>query len=107
MASVDTSGTIPPEVRLGKITEFREVMIDFTNPINLPSLKNFITRNEEANHELLNVMMLSGDSEEIDENLIAWKITAVEPKQIRVELEFQSAIKVSQGEMPDKIVVQA
>ena len=63
-------------------------MIDFTNPMNLPSINNFITINDKANHELLNVMMLSGDSEEIDENLIAWKIIAVEPKQIRVELVF-------------------
>ena len=80
VASVDTSsGPLPSEVRLGKITEFREVMIDFTNPMNFPTLTDFVNSNEEANHDLLNVMMLSGDSEEIDDNLIAWKTIAVEP----------------------------
>ena len=69
---------MPPEVRLGMITANRRVMIDFTNPMNLPPLTVFVEQNELLNNELLNVMMLSGETDEIDENLTSWKIVQVE-----------------------------
>ena len=53
-------------MRLGRISEYRDLMIDFTNPMNFPSLSKFIENNDEGNHDLLNVMMLSGDTDEID-----------------------------------------
>ena len=43
-------------------------------------------------------MMLSGDTDEVDENLTSWKIVLVESQIIGIELEFESAIQVSQGE---------
>ena len=74
----DQSLPMPPEVRLGTITANRRVMIDFTNPMNLPPLTVFVEQNEQLNNELLNVMMLSGETDEIDENLTSWKIVQVE-----------------------------
>ena len=39
-------------------------------------------------YELLNVMILSGDREEIDENLVSWTISSVSSKLISLKLEF-------------------
>ena len=33
-------------------------------------------------------MMISGDTEEIDENLIGWKLVSVESKELEIELDF-------------------
>ena len=52
-------------------------------------------------------MMLNGDSLEIDENLISWSIETVTSTLISLNLEFKSPLKVSQGDQPDQIVVQA
>ena len=60
-----------------------------------------------AQSPLLNVLMLSGDSLEIDDNLMSWEITDVTNKLIKVALEFAEPLKVSQGDSPDILVLQA
>ena len=37
---------------------------------------------------MLNVQMLSGDTQSIDENLLSWTITDVTAKSIEISLEF-------------------
>ena len=43
----------------------------------------------------------------IDQNLMSWSITSVSEMLIRIELEFENPLEVSQGESPDTLVVQA
>ena len=81
-------GTRPPEIRLGTISANRSVKIKFTNSMDFPDTASFISLNSGLEDELLSVMMLSGDSERIDENLISWSIQTVTPKLITVNLEF-------------------
>ena len=66
--------------------------------MSFPSTAEFIKLNTKKQNELLNVMMLSGADETVDENLVSWKITSVQPSQISVELEFKSPVQVSQGD---------
>ena len=50
--------------------------------------------------------MLSGDEEAVDENLISWSISEVTSKLIKLNLEFQKPLEVSQGDSPDTLVIQ-
>ena len=75
--------------------------------MNFPDTDTFILENEERKFELLNVIMLSGDDEEIDDNLTSWTVKSVKSELINVKLEFRSPLEVSQGDYPDKIVIQA
>ena len=63
---------MPPEMRIGKISAHREVQINFTKPMNFPSTEKFIELN--SRNQLLNLIMLSGDTDEVDKNLRSWKI---------------------------------
>ena len=63
--------------------------------MSFPSTAEFIKLNTKKYNELLNIMMLSGEDETVDENLVSWKITSVQPSQINVELEFKSPVQVS------------
>ena len=49
--------------------------------------------------------MISGDTEEIDDNLIDWKLVSVNPEKLEIDLEFREPILVSQGDSPDSILI--
>ena len=73
---------MPPEMRLGEISTYRSVTIEFTNQMNFPDTPEFIKQNEESKLSILNVMMISGDNESVDLNLSSWTITKVTSKMI-------------------------
>ena len=56
--------------------------------MEFPDTTTFIKANEESKNKLLDVMMLSGDNQEIDGNLIDWKIMTVTSTSMTVDLEF-------------------
>ena len=85
----------PPEIRLGTISANRNVLVEFTNPMSLPSKEEFIKQNEENSYGLLNVFMLSGEDEAIDDNLTSWGIESVTAMLISINLEFDSPLLVS------------
>ena len=69
---------MPPEIRISRVSNYRTVDIEFTKKMNFPSMEKFIELNNRADKaKLLDVMMISKDDEEIDENLIDWSITSV------------------------------
>ena len=96
---------MPPEIRLGTISANRNMKIEFTGAMSFPEKEEFIQQNAEQALKLLNIFMLSGDDEVIDDNLTSWKIKSVTAMQISVDLEFKSPLLVSQGDMPDQIVI--
>ena len=73
--------------------------------MNFPSKEEFIRQNKEKLYGLLNVFMLSGEDEAIDDNLTSWEIKSVEALLISIDLEFESPLLVSSGDLPEQIVV--
>ena len=62
--------------------------------------------NESTSEKLLEVLMLSGDTEEIDTNLKSWTVTSVSSSNIDVSLGFEKSIIVSAGTIPDVLLIQ-
>ena len=56
--------------------------------MEFPALNEFIDLNTEKQYELLNVMMLSGMDDSIDENLQSWTISSISSKLISLNLVF-------------------
>ena len=54
---------------------------------------------------MIDLIMIDGDEDVIDENLIDWKIASVSDKLIEIDLRFQEPLMVSQGENYDKLIV--
>ena len=98
---------MPPEIRVGSISANRRVIIEFTNAMEFPDTAKFIEENKKSGNKLLDLMMLSGDNEAIDPNLLSWVIVSVTSTTITVDLEFLTPLTVSQGDVPDKLIVQA
>ena len=69
-------------------------------PENLASMIN-----EKSSDKLLEVIMLNGDSEEIDKNLRSWSVTSTSSTNIDISLEFEKPILVSTGSNPDMLVI--
>ena len=79
---------MPPELRLGEISAYRRFTIEFTNEMNFPDTEKFIQLNEESELALLNILMISGENEGINQNLLSWTIVEVTSKKIDIDLEF-------------------
>ena len=75
--------------------------------MEFPGTDSFINANDNSNKEHLDLLMLSGDAEKVDENLVSWKIKDVTSTSITVDLEFKDPLAVSQGDVPDILIVQA
>ena len=78
--------------------------------MNFPNLNKFNELNKRRNlveihNELLNVKMISGDNENFDANLKSWQLIEISSKLMKIQLEMYKPLIVSQGDMPDKIVV--
>ena len=74
----DAGSPMPPEIRLGAISPSGQVDLDFTKQMNFPETMDFVTLNTAQSNLFLNVTMLSGDSLEIDENLVSWTVSSVD-----------------------------
>ena len=49
--------------------------------------------------------MTNGESKEIDQNLRSWTVVSVTFTQIKIRLDFENPILVSNGESPDVLFV--
>ena len=94
-------------MQIGEISADRTIFVEFTNPMDFPSTREFVLDNEKSDNKLLNVLMLSGEDESVDPNLLSWTISKVTSQQISINLEFERPLEISQGDEPEKIVVQA
>ena len=50
--------------------------------------------------------MISGETEEVDDNLIGWQIVSISSTNIDIDLEFEEPLEVSQADNPDKLLVK-
>ena len=49
--------------------------------------------------------MVNGDTQLPDDNLISWKLSSVEPSKLDIDLEFRYPLQVSQGDVPDRLLL--
>ena len=62
--------------------------------------------NENTSDKLLEILMLNGDAEEIDNNLRSWTVTYASSTRIDISLTFEKPITVSTGNSPDILFIQ-
>ena len=62
--------------------------------------------NENTSDKLLEILMLNGNTEEIDKNLRSWTVTSVSSTRIDISLTFEKPIIVSTGDFPDILLIQ-
>ena len=87
--------------------------IEFTREINFP--ENFVSLiNENAYDdrklsksygELIEILVINGDTEEIDKNLISWTVIKASSTKIDIGLAFKDPISVSAGYSPDLLFI--
>ena len=53
----------------------------------------------------MDLLMVNGDTQLIDDNLMGWKLVSVRPTKIEIDLEFREPLLVSQGDVPDKLLL--
>ena len=70
-------------------------------PDNLASLIN----DSASNNKLLEIVMINGDTQEIDTNLQQWTVTETSSTQIYISLTFENPLFVSQGDEADIILI--
>ena len=78
-------------------------------PDNIVGLINESERRrlaEGTDNTLLEVMMLNGDSLEIDKNLNSWTVLSADSTQMTISLDFEKSINVSSGFSPDTLFLQ-
>ena len=49
--------------------------------------------------------MISTVTEQLNQNLLDWKLVSVSSTKIEIDLDFKDPLKVSQGEQPDKLFI--
>ena len=74
--------------------------------MDFPSLQDFNKENNETKRKHLDILMISGDTNEFDSNLLSWKLIELTPTLMKIEIVFERPLEVSQGERPDQIIVQ-
>ena len=61
----------------------------FTNQMDFPNFKDFVTLNESSDNGLIDLTMFKGDENVKDDNLIDWKIVSTSQKLIEIDLYFE------------------
>ena len=80
----------------------------FTDAIEFSdNIKELIMDSKGTDNPLINIIMLSGETEDIDKNLLGWTVVSVISTEIVIDLEFESKLEVSQSDDPDNLFIQA
>ena len=79
--------------------------LKFTNKMKLPENFASIINDSTKDKKLLEIVMINGDSQEIDKNLRAWTVSKASSTQIDISLTFDKPLSVSQGDSPDIILI--
>ena len=69
--------------------------LGFTNEMKFPSDLASLINESGVHSKLLEVLMLNGDTKEIEKNLKSWKVTSVSETEIVISLIFDKPILVS------------
>ena len=56
--------------------------------------------------KLIEIIMINGDTEEIDENLVSWFVTSASATNIDIRTEYEKPLFVSTGYEPDFLILQ-
>ena len=55
--------------------------------------------------KVLDLFMISGETKQPSDNMISWKLFSAEPTKLEIDLEFREPLEVSQGDIPDKLLI--
>ena len=72
---------------------------DFTEIVEA-SLKNSNSDTRmltDDSNKILDLIMIEGETNQPDDNLISWKLVSVSSSKLEIELEYRMPIEVSQG----------
>ena len=72
----------------------------------LDKLAATINSEQDEVGRYLDIFMYSYTTEELDNNLKGWKVQEITSKSIKIKLEFENILEVSQGDKNDKLVVK-
>ena len=59
-----------------------------------------------VNERVLDLAVVNGDTKELDDNLTGWKLVSADANKLEINLEFREPSHVSQGDIPDKLLIQ-
>ena len=51
----------------------------------------------DDSNKILDLIMIEGETNQPDDNLISWKLVSVSSTKLEIELEYRMPIEVSQG----------
>ena len=69
---------------------------DFTTKMQFPDdFVQLVKDSQEDAIKLIEIIMLNGETEEIDQNLKTWTIDSVSSSRIKISLEFENPTHVS------------
>ena len=114
-----------PEVRVDSIENTGSLTIRFTNKMDFPAnLAQTInqqhaharSRKHKANKRMLNesssdeksfveILEIDGDTELIGNNLLSWSVISVSSTKMKIGIDFERPLFVSNGYSPDFITV--
>ena len=72
---------------------------DFTEIVkaSLKSANSDTRMLTDDSNKILDLIMIEGETNQPDDNLISWKLVSVSSSKLEIELEYRMPIEVSQG----------
>ena len=69
-------------------------------------IADLINTRDTYPEKLLEIVMINGDTEEIDENLKSWSVISASATNIDIRTEYEKPLYVSTGYSPDFLILQ-
>ena len=95
-----------PEVRVASIRSTGDLTLRFTHNMQFPDdIADLINERDTFPKKLLEVIMINGDTEEIDQNLISWSVISASSTNIDIRTEYENPLYVSSGYSADYLIL--
>ena len=67
--------------------------------------KRELSSDDEGQINPIKIVMINGDTQEIDTNLLQWTVTETSSTKINISLTFEKPLFVSQGDEADILLI--
>ena len=95
-----------PEIRVDFIQNNGDLSLKFTHKMQFPDdIADLIIGRKLYPEKLIEIIMINGDTEEIDENLVSWFVTSASATNIDIRTEYEKPLFVSTGYAPDFLIL--
>ena len=83
-----------------------DLTLRFTHSMQFPDdIVDLINERDTYPEQLLESIMINGDTEEIDENLNSWSVISASTTNIDIRTEYEKPIFVLTGYEPDYLII--